>query len=99
MSCPCGGDVARRSLERTTLEATLDHIVCRQCGRVGGELLLVRGEVVLQGTAARQAFAGISAESAEALWSDHQEVKRRQQAPAEPETTQEICGEQFALFA
>lgn len=93
MSCPCGGETRLVSSERKKEQAVLQQIVCRSCGRAGGDMLLVRGDVVLKEIPARQAFNSITVDSANELWDHHQEevrlLKEKRKQEAEELATQE----------
>lgn len=71
MTCHCGSDLVPRSAKRTANRAALDYQECRQCGRVGHEVLFLRGEAVVFGTMARFWFNTLTPDNTEMLWRQH----------------------------
>ncbi len=63
MQCACGGDMLpRKAVWQQRLR--LEYLVCRTCGRAGGEELFQQGQFTATGHNARRLFNKLKAESA-----------------------------------
>lgn len=69
MECACGGSTGdQKEAKNKLLVARLTYQVCKECGRVSGEKLHIKGEIVLSDASARQAYNTLDERSAASLY-------------------------------
>ncbi len=71
MECSCGGSTgAPKEASNSKLDALLIYHACNACGRVSGDQIYIKGELVRSGPGARQCYQTLDAQNVQKLLED-----------------------------